>query len=33
VFARVIVDLRVSHGHIHQWFAVFEGARGQILNR
>jgi hemoglobin len=33
VFARVLVDLGVSHGHIHQWLAVFEGARGQILNR
>ena len=33
VFMRVLIDLRVPHGKIHQWLAVFEGARGQILNR
>jgi hemoglobin len=33
VFKGVLVDLRVPHGKIHQWLAVFEGARGQILNR
>ena len=33
VFMRVLVDLGVPHGKIHQWLAVFEGARGQILNR
>jgi hemoglobin len=32
VFKRVLVDLGVPHGKIHQWLAVFEGARGQILN-
>jgi len=33
VLKGVLVDLGVPHGKIHQWLAVFEGARGQILNR
>ena len=33
VFKGVLVDLKVPHGTIHQWLAVFEAARGQILNR
>jgi hemoglobin len=33
VFKRVLVDLGIPHGQIHRWLAVFEGARGQILNR
>jgi hemoglobin len=33
VFKGVLVDLGIPHGKIHQWLAVFEGARGQILNR
>jgi hemoglobin len=33
VFKGVLVDLGVPHGKIHQWLVVFEGARGQILNR
>jgi hemoglobin len=33
VFKGVLVDRGVPHGRIHQWLAVLEGARGQILNR
>jgi len=33
VFARVLVDLGVPHGKVHQVLAVFETARGQILTR
>lgn len=33
VFARVLLDLKVAHGKIHECLAVFEGARSQILNR
>jgi hemoglobin len=33
VFKGVLVDLGIPHGRIHQWLAVFEGARAQILNR
>jgi truncated hemoglobin YjbI len=33
VFRGVLIDLKVPHGRIHQWLAVLEGARGQILNR
>jgi hemoglobin len=32
VFKRVLVDLGVPHGKIHQWLAVIEGARDQVLN-
>ena len=33
VFKRVLADLGVAHGKIHQCLAVCEGARSQILNR
>ena len=33
VFKRVLVDLGVAHRKIHECLAVFEGARGQVLNR
>jgi hemoglobin len=33
VFKRVLVDRGVPHGKIHEWLAVFEGARAEILNR
>ncbi len=33
VFMRVLVDLKVPHGKVHEWLAVLEGARGQVLNR
>jgi hemoglobin len=33
VFKRVLVDLGVPAGKIGECLAVFEGARGQILNR
>ena len=33
VFRRVLVDVGVPAGKIGEWLTVFEGARGQILNR
>ena len=33
VFGRVLVDLKVPDGKVGELLAVFEGARGQILNR
>ena len=33
VFKGVLIDLRIPTAKIGQWLAVFEGARGQILNR
>jgi hypothetical protein len=33
VFKRVLVDLGVPAGKSSGWLAVFERARGQILNR
>jgi hemoglobin len=33
VFKRVLLDLEVPHGRIHEWLAVFEGARDQVLAR
>ena len=33
VFRGVLIDLRVPHAKIHQWLAVFDEARGQVLNR
>jgi hemoglobin len=33
VFKRVLVDRGLPDGTIAEWLAVFEGARGQILNR
>jgi len=33
VFKGVLVDLRIPEGKIAEWLSVFEGARGEILNR
>jgi hemoglobin len=33
VFKGVLIDLQIPTAKIGQWLAVFEGARGQILNR
>ena len=33
VFRGVLIDLGVPHRKVHAWLAVFESARGQILNR
>lgn len=33
VFKGVLVDLEVPHGKVAEWLTVFEGVRGQILNR
>jgi hemoglobin len=33
VFKRVLIDLGIPTTKVGEWLAVFEGARGQILNR
>jgi hemoglobin len=33
VFKRVLVDLGVAHGKIHECLKVFEAARGEVLSR
>jgi hypothetical protein len=33
VFKGVLIDLGISTAKVGEWLAVFEGARGQVLNR
>jgi hemoglobin len=33
LFTRVLVDLKIPHGKIHECLAVLEGTRGEILDR
>jgi hemoglobin len=33
VFKGVLIDLRIPTAKVGEWLAVFEGVRGQILNR